>query len=292
MTNHGNAYQCFEFGFASTYLFTVEWPKAIQLPPRFNTILIMPSGGERSMPYPSRTVKSDLYAELIVNYLDEVKAPKNYMVCVVTTATGDVFVAPSGAGDKINNQKGSTTMDKLLGQANWWGEYILSKNQEKKKTKLANAGDAAAAIDIGSHRSAVRGKAAGGGVSYSTANAAISEKLTASQFKQTAKSQTGDAKADAVLWNTDGGRRDCAEPRALEMAAKAGAKITGMTTIWYGDKTDQTYLPFKDPSKVAQADINPAKPCDVCRANEQRIMAAVDGLTKEPGGRARRHSIG
>jgi hypothetical protein len=248
------------------------------------------------VPYPSRTAESDLYAYLVSKYLDEIRAPRNYMVCVVTAASGHVFVATSGSGDSMI---GTKTVPDFLTKANWWGDLDEDKMGKKKFQKAtryardvgsddaetAERGREAVSL-LAKHKLATEAPARSSPVGLGVASAAIADNLTAPDY---AYSKPG----SSVIYNTSGGRRDCAEPRALELAGNAGGKITGMTTIWHGSPDHKNYRDYVDDRKFADVTINAAKPCDFCVANEARVMAEVARATTQPiGTLRRRHSIG
>ncbi|PTX74557.1 hypothetical protein C8N31_10333 [Sulfitobacter mediterraneus] len=218
------------------------------------------------------------------------------MVCVVTAASGHVFVATSGSGDSMI---GTKTVPDFLTKANWWGDLDEDKMGKKKFQKAtryardvgsddaetAERGREAVSL-LAKHKLATEAPARSSPVGLGVASAAIANNLTAPDY---AYSKPG----SSVIYNTSGGRRDCAEPRALELAGNAGGKITGMTTIWHGSPDHKNYRGYVDDRKFADVTINAAKPCDFCVANEARVMAEVARATTQPiGTLRRRHSIG
>ncbi|OZG72622.1 hypothetical protein BTA51_13920 [Hahella sp. CCB-MM4] len=78
------------------------------------------------------------------------------------------------------------------------------------------------------------------------------------------------------------GGRHCAEPKALEAASGFGDRMTGMSTIWWGNNAN----PYPDPSN------NPAGifalPCEVCQTNEVWFMKRVEERRMVSKGAARR----
>jgi hypothetical protein len=66
------------------------------------------------------------------------------------------------------------------------------------------------------------------------------------------------------------GGRHCAEPKAIEPAAKSGKVLSGMTTFWWGNISNPYADPDDNPTKIF------ALPCEVCRANEGWIMARAE----------------
>lgn len=68
------------------------------------------------------------------------------------------------------------------------------------------------------------------------------------------------------------GGRHCAEPKALEAASRFGDKITGMSTIWWGNNAN----PYPDPNNNRNGIF--ALPCEVCQTNEKWYMKRVEML--------------
>lgn len=68
------------------------------------------------------------------------------------------------------------------------------------------------------------------------------------------------------------GGRHCAEPKALEAASRFGDKITGMSTVWWGNNAN----PYPDPSNNPDGMF--ALPCEVCLTNEKWFMKRVEEL--------------
>jgi hypothetical protein len=79
------------------------------------------------------------------------------------------------------------------------------------------------------------------------------------------------------------GGRHCAEPKAIEEAARSGKVLSGMTTFWWGNNANPYPDPDDNPTKIF------ALPCDVCRANEGWIMARAEAarIQGRSGGPAR-----
>ena len=70
--------------------------------------------------FPKRTVESDLRAFLVKRALDGNGAPQNYMVCIVTTARGQVAVAASGGnGALLLNVATQSNWQDELASLNW-----------------------------------------------------------------------------------------------------------------------------------------------------------------------------
>lgn len=268
--------------------------------------------------FPKRTVESDLRAFLVKRGLDAISAPQNYMVCVVTTVGGGVAVACSGSGD-------SRIMLDVANIAHWQEQL---KSMELKKSKRDNVRKIIKKFEamIESKKVLTRGDskkfrdakeqlfvndhqlpkikptlAAHGPASLIKAadrNAEMAERLVAP-----IKLKPDPTKLDAEPINlkeigiildvsSDFGRRDCAEPRALELAAQTGRRITGMTTIWYGNVARNDYV---DELKLADVNFSAALPCEWCQSNEARIMMHVTDKIAETNPQRpnlqRRHSM-
>lgn len=91
---------------------------------------------------------------------------------------------------------------------------------------------------------------------------------------------------------------NCAEPKALAAAARAGKGISGMTTFFYGQSTDDIYQRYKlatahspndnvllwqpvrgqRPGVVQPHRLQLCRPCDVCQLNEGMVMATVSAM--------------
>lgn len=79
---------------------------------------------------------------------------------------------------------------------------------------------------------------------------------------------------------TYGGSRNCSEPKIIEMASILREKVVAMTTFWHGPAGNrpynQGYVRYADNRNplggVQAGTIKLAVPCEICRANEARIM--------------------
>lgn len=77
---------------------------------------------------------------------------------------------------------------------------------------------------------------------------------------------------------TYGGSRNCSEPKIIEMAAILKRDVLAMTTIWYGDPNNREgrkgYLKYRQlrPPLGHARQLNFANPCEICQANEARLM--------------------
>jgi hypothetical protein len=78
------------------------------------------------------------------------------------------------------------------------------------------------------------------------------------------------------------GPRHCAEPKAIEAAAATGARLSGMSTIWWGNNAN----PYPDPANNPNGIF--ALPCDICQANEAWIMERADEARLQGRGVGRR----
>ena len=197
--------------------------------------------------FPKRTRESDSKALLVVQALDRSpNAGQNYMVTVVTTDSGRCFVSLSGS----NRQQAENELRLKLhwiGQLNTAGR--ANKTLRQAVTRLyPRVGDPLA----GAHNSATAFHPLRGDLVDPDRNQVI-------------------ARQGAPL--TFAGNRDCAEPKALNAAALAGAKITGMTTVWYGNQQNG-YPDIAGAIHGIQGQY--ARPCGFCRQNEARIMMEVD----------------
>jgi hypothetical protein len=73
--------------------------------------------------------------------------------------------------------------------------------------------------------------------------------------------------------------RHCAEPRALMAAAASGARINGMSTIWWGNVANG--YPHPDggiPTDPATGITIFAAPCQICAMNDDWIMARAQNV--------------
>lgn len=191
--------------------------------------------------FPKRTRESDSKALLVVQALGRSpNAGQNYMVTVVTTDLGRCFVSLSGS----NRQQ---AQNELRTNLHWIGQLNTAGRANRQLRAAVNRLD-----QSGAHNSA-------------TAFHPLRGKLVDPDRDQVI------ARDGAPL--TFDGNRDCAEPKALHAAAMAGAKITGMTTVWYGNGQNG----YPDPAGAIHGIQGQyARPCEFCRQNEARIMMEVD----------------
>lgn len=83
-----------------------------------------------------------------------------------------------------------------------------------------------------------------------------------------------------------GGSRNCSEPKLVEMASILRDGLVAMTTFWHGPEGNKPYrngyLRYQDnraplcPPVPNQAAPKFARPCEVCQANEQRLMVYLE----------------
>jgi hypothetical protein len=197
--------------------------------------------------FPQRTAESDAKAMLVVQALQRChNVGQNYMVTVVTSVGGRCFVALSGSNRALAEGELQTSL-------HWTGQLnTVGPANKGLRKNLANLKKTEGNLSTGAHAPA-------------TALHPLRENLLDPEY------------AEVVERNftplTFNGNRDCAEPKALQAAANAGAKITGMTTVWYGNGAND----YPDPLAVANGIAgNYARPCAFCRQNEERIMIEVE----------------
>lgn len=191
--------------------------------------------------FPKRTRESDSKAQLVVQAL--IRSPnagQNYMVTVVTTDLGRCFVSLSGT----NRQQAE---NELRTQLHWIGQLNLGGPANRRLRAV---------------------------VKRLNQNGGAHESATA--FHPLRRNLVDPDRNQVILRGglplTFNGNRDCAEPKALNAAAMAGAKITGMTTVWYGNGPNG----YPDPAGAMHGIQGQyARPCEFCRMNEVRIMIEV-----------------
>jgi hypothetical protein len=200
--------------------------------------------------FPERTRESDSKALLVVQALQRSRnASQNYMVTVVTTDLDRCFVSLSGSTRQQVENELRTNLH-WIGQLNTTG--TAKKPLRRALTQLEQrVGDRYA----GAHNSAT---------AFHPLRGAL---VDADRNQLIARARQGQPLTFA-------GNRDCAEPKALHAAAMAGAKITGMTTVWYGNEPNGYPDPAGPILHGVQAQY--ARPCDFCQQNEARIMMEVD----------------
>ncbi|WP_040662291.1 hypothetical protein [Nitrococcus mobilis] len=230
--------------------------------------------------FPKRTIESDLRAFLVKRALDGNRAPQNYMICVVATSGGQVAVAASGGNGAL--------LLKVASQSNWQRELAsleLSKSRLNNVQRIIRHFERLKDPDLDQVQKVEDARKELKGNEIASKVNRVHERLT---LPQTIRGASGNAPiadrlvpptkenrlSNSLVLDTASafGRRDCAEPRALDLAASTGERITGMTTIWYGRPDRNGYL---DPLKLADVTISAAVPCEWCRSNERRIMMAV-----------------
>ncbi|MFM2380803.1 MAG: hypothetical protein RLZZ143_3386 [Cyanobacteriota bacterium] len=80
------------------------------------------------------------------------------------------------------------------------------------------------------------------------------------------------------------GERNCSEPKLIECARNLRKRLIAMTTVWYGTKGNRAwrkgYEKYKESRQplggVRIGQLNFAKPCEVCQANERRLMLYLE----------------
>ena len=80
------------------------------------------------------------------------------------------------------------------------------------------------------------------------------------------------------------GVRNCSEPKLIECARKRRKRLIAMTTVWYGREGNkawrkgyQKYEEIRQPlGGVRIGQLNFAKPCEICQANERRLMLYLE----------------
>lgn len=198
--------------------------------------------------FPKRTRESDSKALLVVRALQgSPNSGQNYMVTVVTTDSGRCFVSLSGSNR-------AQAEDELRTKLHWIGQLNTAGRANKQlRINLNRLGKRVGDIYAGAHNSA-------------TAFHPLRGHLVDPDRGQVL------ARHGAPL--TFQGNRDCAEPKALHAAATSGAKITGMTTVWYGNQPNQ--YPDQAGAMHGIQGLKYARPCEFCRQNEARIMMEVE----------------
>jgi hypothetical protein len=197
--------------------------------------------------FPKRTHESDSKALLVIQALERSRnAGKNYMVTVVTTDLGRCFVSLSGS----NRQQAE---NELRTKLHWICQLNTTGPANRQLRRTVNQLDQRVGDRFaGAHISATAFHPLRGHLVDPDRNQVIARHRTPLTFT---------------------GNRDCAEPKALNAAAMAGAKITGMTTVWYGNQQNG----YPDPSGAIHGIQGQyARPCEFCRQNEARIMMEVE----------------
>lgn len=80
------------------------------------------------------------------------------------------------------------------------------------------------------------------------------------------------------------GERNCSEPKLIECARNLRKRLIAMTTVWYGKEGNKawkkSYEKYKESRHplggVRIGQLNFAKPCEVCQANERRLMLYLE----------------
>lgn len=172
--------------------------------------------------------------------------PKNLMISVVTTEGGGVAVAASGDETSTPSRR----------RANFFARLVDGRNRFSENHQPAHWNQ------------------------VSRSNAAIAESLVVPTKRDPRGRPMQLIPGHRTLdVNSEFGRRTCAEPKALELAASFGQRITGMTTFWHGPRPNPSPA-NPNPANPSPANATPrpadpldiAKPCDWCQLNESRIM--------------------
>ena len=191
------------------------------------------------MPYPRRTTASDALLDELHEMLTKAKVSnKGSNKCMISVVTVDEFEGqPRAAFYATSGFRNAGTVrsqiNNLIGHGSYYGVFCE--------------------------------------FSYSTQPFSLSQTMMAphGMYKDGpavpgAKKQLRIAANDIVL----DGPRHCAEPKAIQAAADShiGSKISGMSTMWWGDTVNEFYDPQKNPNKYF------ALPCKICQANADRTM--------------------
>lgn len=198
--------------------------------------------------FPRRTRESDSKTLLAVQALQRSpNAGQNFMLTVVTTDQKQCFLSLSGA-------RRQQAENELRTSLHWLGQLDTAGRANRGLRKdIRNLGGRVGDLHAGAHHSATA--------------------------FHPHRARMVDPNRDEVIARggqplTFQGNRDCAEPKALHAAAESGAKINGMTTVWFGNGPN----PYPDQAgDINGVDgLNFANPCNFCSQNETRIMIEVE----------------
>lgn len=202
--------------------------------------------------FPQRTLESDSKALLVVRALQgSHNAGKNYMVTVVTTNSGKCFVSLSGS-------RRAQAEEELRTKLHWIGKLDISgrKNRPLRRS-ISRLQERVGDLYEGAHQSATGLHPLRGNLIDPNQNEVLDRVQAKNEMP--------------LIFHAN---RDCSEPKALHSAAENHAKITGMTTVWYGNSLNP--YPDKNGAKNGIKGLNYASPCEFCKCNEARIMMEVD----------------
>lgn len=234
--------------------------------------------------FPGRSWQSDLHAKYVRQALDRAGAGENFMVSVVTTQSGIIYVAISGSTRAaLENQ-----LEPQLSFANSLDEFKLNKKQKGDLDRAKRGGDVGARHQLELDKSVRKLAPKPGGIyrvvrQLSQMHGSLTDPQRVSvrdrvrayeaMIRGEKVGQPAGMPAMGASLSTNPlnfqGNRDCAEPKVLEGVYRAGERPTGMTTIWYGRAANPYPAPGANPL------LNLARPCEFCQMNEQRIMLHI-----------------